>query len=105
MLKNFGGLMKQAQEMQKKIAKIQEDLEKHQEEGQSGGGMVTVQVTGKMVLKSVKIDPNLLNRDEVEVLEDFIVAAFNDAKSKVDHYSQSQMGSIPGLPGGMNLPF
>lgn len=107
-MKNLGNLMKQAQEMQEKMAKFQEELESLEIDGQAGGGLVRLTLGGKGALKGVRIDPSLLKPEEAEVVEDLILAAFNDAKSKLDEKVQSEtqamMGGLP-LPPGMKLPF
>lgn len=94
-------MMKQAQMMQKKFAEMQEKLALTEFTGTSGGGMVSVTINGKGELNKIKIDPSLVTKDEVEVLEDLIVAAFNDAKKKADNSSEGEMS---GMLGGMNLP-
>lgn len=105
---NINAMLKQAQAMQNKLAQAQEKIAQHTLEGASGAGMIKVVVTGSGEVKSIKIDPSLLIPDDVEVLEDLIIAALRDAKEKVDAYSQSEMSSVTGgmnLPGGMKLPF
>ena len=107
-MKNIGQMMKQAQQMQTKMAEMQEGLGSVEIEGGSGGGLVTVTLNGKGEVRSIKIDPSLANADEIEVLEDLVTAAFNDAKSKVEAYVQDEMAKITGglkLPAGMNIPF
>ncbi len=107
-MKNLSQLMKQAQEMQSKMAEMQEKLEESEATGTSGGGMVQVTVNGKQAVKSVKIDPALVDPEEVEVLEDLIVAAANDARTKMEAEVQKQMQGLTGglsLPPGMKLPF
>lgn len=107
-MKNLGALMKQAQEMQSKMAELQERLSTMTVEGQSGGGMVRVALSGKGEMRSIKIDPALADPREVEVLEDLVVAAVNDARAKVDQESQAEMQKLTGglsLPGGFKLPF
>ena len=100
--------MKQAQEMQKKMELLQEEIGERVFDGSAGGGMVTVSLSGKGLLQSVSVDESLLNKDEKEVLEDLIVAAFNNAKKDADDATseamQNAMGGM-GLPGGMKLPF
>jgi DNA-binding YbaB/EbfC family protein len=101
-------LMKQAQEMQAKIAEAQEKAAQIEIEGKAGGGMVTALVTAQDGLKRVKIDPSLMMGDDIEVVEDLIVAAFADAKSKVDAAVQESMSDATSglpLPKGMKLPF
>lgn len=107
-MKNIGQLMKQAQEMQAQMAAMQEQLGGIYVEGRAGGGMVEVTLSCKNELKKLKIDPSLLNPAEVEILEDLLVAAFNDAKQKAETRTAEEMTKITSglkLPGGMNLPF
>lgn len=107
-MKNFGNMMKQAQQMQAKMAEMQARMDQMEVPGASGGGMVQVMVTGKGDLKSIKIDKSLVDPEDVEVLEDLIVAAFNDAKTKVDAQMAEEMAQVTGglqLPPGMKLPF
>lgn len=107
-MKNLGQLMKQAQEMQTKMAELQEELARAEVEGSSGAGMVKVTLTGKGEMKAIKIDPKLIDPGEAEMLEDLIVAASADAKAKSEAYAKEKMQDITGglnLPPGMNLPF
>ncbi|MGD9539203.1 MAG: YbaB/EbfC family nucleoid-associated protein [Alphaproteobacteria bacterium] len=107
-MKNIGQMMKQAQQMQARMAEMQENLGKIEIDGQAGGGLVTVTLNGKAEMRKIKIDPSLAQPDDVEVLEDLIVAAFNDAKAKVEARVNEEMAKITGglkLPGGLNLPF
>lgn len=107
MMKNFGNMMKQAQEMQEKMQDMQTRLADEEVSGTAGGGMVTVTMNGKGEMRGVKIDPTLVDPDDVTVLEDLIVAASNDAKQKVETYMQEQMKEITGgmdLPAGLNFP-
>ncbi len=107
-MKNIGQIMKQAQQMQTKMAELQEQLAGLEVSGSSGGGMVQVTMSGKGELRGVKIDPALANPDDVEVLVDLIMAAANDAKSKVEARVQEEMQKLTGglqLPPGMQLPF
>lgn len=107
-MKNLGNLMKQAQEMQAKMEQMQAQLEQAEVKGQSGGGMVSVTLNGKGVAKAVKIDPGLIDPSDPEVLEDLVVAAFNDARTRLDAYTQEKMSEVAGglqLPGGLKLPF
>jgi nucleoid-associated protein EbfC len=107
-MKNIGELMKQAQEMQAKMAQIQAQLEALEMTGAAGGGMVQLTLNGKGDLKKIKIDKTLLVPEETEVLEDLIVAAFNDARTKVSAHAEQEMQKLTGglqLPGGMKLPF
>lgn len=107
-MKNLGQMMKQAQQMQAKMAELQEQLAAAEMTGLAGGGMVQVTMNGKGELRAVKIDPSLAVPDDVEVLEDLIVAAANDAKAKVEAYVAEEMQQLTGglsLPPGMKLPF
>ena len=96
----MGGMMKQAQQMQKKMAQIQSEIEQLKIEGKSGGGMVEVVVDGKKNLLSISLNPEILKEDK-EMLEDLIVVAVNDGIKKVDSISKEKMASVTG---GMNLP-
>ena len=104
---NIQGLMKQAQMMQKKMQEEQQRLEAEEFEGVSGGGMVKVVLSGKFDMKKITLDKGVVDADDVEVLEDLIVAAYNDAKVKADAKMGEAMGSITGglNLGGMKLPF
>ncbi|MEQ8965100.1 MAG: YbaB/EbfC family nucleoid-associated protein [Azospirillaceae bacterium] len=107
-MKNFSNMMKQAQEMQSKMAEMQESLGDLAVEGQSGAGMVSATLNGKYELKRLKIDKSLVDPEDVEVLEDLVVAAVNDAKSKVEGEIQAKTQELMGdlkLPPGMKLPF
>ncbi len=107
-MKNLGQLMKQAQEMQSRMQAMQEKLAAIEIEGAAGGGMVKVTVNGKGEMRKLKIDPALVDAKEVEVLEDLIVAAFNDAKAKVEAHLAAEMQKLTGglnLPPGLKLPF
>ena len=107
-MKNIGQLMKQAQQMQTKMAEMQAQLEAVEMTGVAGGGMIELTLNGKGDLKKIKIDKTLLDPEEVEVLEDLVVAAFNDARGKVSAHAAQEMQKLTGglqLPGGMKLPF
>jgi DNA-binding YbaB/EbfC family protein len=107
-MKNIAGLMKQAQQMQQKMADMQAKLEAATLEGVSGAGLVRVTLSGKGALKSVKIDPKLADPAEVEMLEDLILAAHADARRQLDELTESEMKNATGglnLPPGMKLPF
>jgi len=107
-MKNLGQLMKQAQQMQQKMAEMQAQLEAVEMTGAAGGGMVQLTLNGKGEVKRLKIDKAAVEPAEVEVLEDLIVAAFNDAKAKVNAHSETEMQKLTGglaLPGGLKLPF
>ena len=101
-------MMKQAQKMQKELAKTQEKLADTEYEGSSGGGMINVTVSGKGELKKLKIDPSLIDPEDPEMLEDLIVAGFNNAKKEADKASEDTMSSMAGgmgLPPGIKMPF
>ena len=103
----LGNMMKQVQQMQAKMAEMQAQLEQAEIEGSAGGGMVKVVVNGKNEIRSIAIDPEVVNRDDVEMLQDLIVAALNQAREKSQEIQQQQMASLTGglsLP-GLNLPF
>ncbi|MGQ0545072.1 MAG: YbaB/EbfC family nucleoid-associated protein [Betaproteobacteria bacterium] len=104
---NIGQLMKQAQQMQENMRRMQEQLATLEVEGQSGAGMVKVQMTCKHEVKRVSIDPSLLG-DDREMLEDLVVAAFNDAARRVEAAVAEKMSGMTaglGLPAGFKLPF
>jgi DNA-binding YbaB/EbfC family protein len=101
-------MMKQAQEIQGRMQKMQEELAELEVEGRSGGGLVTVKLNGKLEARALKIDPSLIKAEEAEMLEDLIVAAFQDAKTKAEAAVQVKMQEITGglsLPPGLKLPF
>jgi nucleoid-associated protein EbfC len=107
-MKNLGDMMKSAQQMQDKMKSMQDELSVMEVTGEAGGGMVEVIMSGKHETKGVRIDPSLIVADDAEVLEDLIVAAFNDAKGKVETMMQEKMSELTGglqLPPGMSLPF
>ena len=107
-MKNLGQMMKQAQAMQAKMQEMQEALERTEVTGVAAGGMVSVTVSGKGAVRRVKIDPKLVDQNEVEVLEDMVVAAANDARTKVEAQMQAEMAKLTGglqLPPGFKLPF
>lgn len=105
---HIAGLMKQAQAMQENLKKAQEELASLEVEGEAGSGMVKVSMTGKHEVKRVQIDASLMS-DDKEMLEDLLAVAVNDAVRRVEQVSQERMGKVtagmPGLPGGMKLPF
>jgi len=106
-MKGLGQLMKQAQEMQANMEKVQQELAATEVEGQAGGGMVKAVVNCKYEVRRVTIEPALMN-DDKEMLEDLIAAAFNDANRKVERTVQEKMSSVAGglnLPNGLKLPF
>ncbi|NQW09586.1 MAG: YbaB/EbfC family nucleoid-associated protein [Alphaproteobacteria bacterium] len=107
-MKNLGQMMKQAQEMQGRMEEMQTRLSETEVSGVSGGGMVEVTMTAKGEAKGIKIDPALVDPSEVEVLEDLLVAAINDAKSKAEAHAAEEMRKLTGglsLPPGFKLPF
>jgi nucleoid-associated protein EbfC len=107
-MKNLGQMMKQAQQMQAKMAELQAALDQAEVTGQSGGGMVTITTSAKGDPKKVKIDPKLLDPNDVEVLEDLIVAALRDARQKGEALTAEEMAKLTGglqLPPGFKLPF
>ncbi len=107
-MKNLAGLMKQAQQMQGKMAEMQEKLEAMEVEGSAGAGMVSLTMTGKGELKRLHIDPKLADPAEIEMLEDLLVAAHADAKRKIEAMTAEEMQKVTGgmaLPAGFKLPF
>jgi len=103
----LAGLMKQAQQVQENMKRLQEELASLEVEGQSGAGLVTVVMTCRHDVKRVTIDPSLLS-DDKDMLEDLVAAAFNDAVRKAEATTQEKMSSITSalpLPPGMKLPF
>ena len=104
---DFNNMLKQAQEMQTKMMDAQKKIEEIEAEGSAGGGLVKVSVNGKNHVTNVTVDPSLLVADEVDILEDLILAAHNDAKDKVQQKSADEMSSITGglkLPPGFKMP-
>src|ERR1700754_3948276 len=98
-MKDIMGMMKAAAEMKGKMEAMQAELAELVVEGRAGGGMVTVSLSGKGEMKGLKIDPSLFRDDDVEVLEDLIVAAHNDAKAKSEAETQKRMAEVTaGLP-------
>jgi len=107
-MKDLLGLMSKAKEMQAKMQAMQEEMTAIEANGQSGGGLVTVTLSGKFEMKSLKVDPSLVKEGEGEILEDLILAAHNDAKNKIEQAIQQktqEMTSGLGLPAGLKLPF
>lgn len=105
-MKDLMGMMKQVKDMQERMQRLQEELGAIEVEGSAGGGLVSVTLTGKGDLKRVRIDPSLMKPEEAEIVEDLIVAATGDAKSKVDARLQEKMAEVTGglpLPPGMKL--
>ncbi len=102
------GMMGKVKEMQAKMEGMQAELEELEAEGISGGGMVTVTLTGKGVMKGVKIDPSMLKEDEGEILEDLIVAAHNQAKERAEEAAREKTADITAglpIPPGFKMPF
>ena len=107
-MKDIMGMMKAASEMKGKMEAMQAELADLVVEGRSGGGLVTVALSGKGDLRGLKIDPTLANPNEIEVLEDLIIAAFNDAKGKSEAEVQQRMSEVTAglpIPPGMKFPF
>ncbi len=105
---NIGNMMKQAQQLQKKMTEAQDKLNEIEVEGASGGGLIKVVASAKGSIKRINIDDSLLKKDEKEILEDLIIAAINDARQKGEIVTQEHMKSLTGgipLPPGMKLPF
>jgi len=98
---DFGEMMKQAQKMQKDMARIQEDLKERIVEGVAGGGMVKAFVNGGQELVGIKIDPEAVDPDDAEMLEDMVVAAVNQGMTKAKELAQKEMGKITG---GLGIP-
>jgi nucleoid-associated protein EbfC len=107
-MKDIMGMMKQVQAMQSKMQDLQAELERIEVTGTSGGGLVTVTLTAKGEMKGVAVDPSLLKAEEKEILEDLLVAAHNDARTKGEALVQERMGALTAglpIPPGMKLPF
>ncbi len=107
-MKNLNDMMKQVEAMQSRMSDLQTKLEAATVTGQSGGGLVKVTLNGKGAMTGLAIDPSLLKPDEKEIIEDLIVAAHADAKSKVEQVMAQEMKSVTGglpLPPGLKLPF
>jgi len=101
MAKGLGNIMKQAQMMQQKMARLQEELAEREVEASAGGGMVAAVVNGKQQVLSMTIDPSVVDSDDVEMLQDLVVAAVNEAIKKSQEMMQQEMAK---LTGGMNIP-
>jgi hypothetical protein len=102
-MKNLAGLMKQAQKIQEKFAQIQEELAGKTVEASSGGGMVKVVANGKQEIVSIKIDPEVVSKDDVEMLEDLILAAVNEARKRADELAKNEVAKLTGglMPPGL----
>lgn len=98
---NMGNLMKQAQKMQREMQKLQEELEEKEVEISSGGGAIKVVASGKKQIKEISIKPEVVDPDDVEMLQDLIIAAVNEALRKVDDMTNSEMSKITGGMGGV----
>ncbi len=97
----FGNMMKQAQKLQEQMLALQEEVGKKKVEATAGGGMVTVEANGKQEIVSIKIDPEVVSKDDVQMLEDLILAASNEALRKSRELVQQEMGKITG---GLKIP-
>ena len=107
-MKDLLGLMGKAKEMQAKFQAMQDEIASMEATGQAGGGMVKVTLAGKFEMKALKIDPSLFKEDEVEILEDLILAAHNDARTRIEQAMQDKTRELTAglpLPPGMKLPF
>ena len=105
-MKDLMGMMKKAQELQGQMQRMQEELAALEVSGQSGAGLVQISLNGKGEMRSVKIDPSLLKPDDAEIVEDLVLAAFQDAKGKVEGEMQKRMQEVAGglpLPPGLKL--
>lgn len=108
MFGDIGKMMKEAQALQARMAEAQEEIARIEATGSSGGGLVSVTVGGKGELRTLRIDPSLLKPEDAEIVEDLIVAAFADAKTRVDAAVAERMQAVAGnlpLPPGFKLPF
>jgi hypothetical protein len=107
-MKNIGNMLKEAQKLQTRMAEMQQRLSETEMQGMAGGGLVTVTLNGKGEMRRIKIDKSLADPDEMEMLEDLVVAATNDAKAKIEAHLQQEMQKVAGglpLPEGFKLPF
>ena len=98
---NMNNMMKQVKKMQEQMEKAQQEIEEREFESTSGGGVVSATVNGKKEVLAIKIDPDVIDPEDSEMLEDLIIAAINDAMKKADEYSQKEMGK---LTGNINIP-
>ena len=99
---DFMKILQQAQEMQGKFQTMQTDLQQETVTASAGGGMVTVEANGQGTVRSIKIDPSVVNQSDVEMLEDLVLVAVTEAQKKAQEIAQREMGK---LTGGLNLPF
>jgi DNA-binding YbaB/EbfC family protein len=107
-MKNLAGLMKQATQMQSKMQEMQAKLESTEMTGEAGAGLVKITLNGKGDLKRIKVDPKVVDPTDAEMMEDLIMAAHRDAKSKIEAFAAEEMQKATGgmqLPPGMKLPF
>ena len=100
-MKGFGNIMKEAQKLQAQMAAMQEEVAKKKVDATAGGGMVTVEANGKQELTAIKIDPEVVNKDDVSMLEDLVLAACNEALRKSRELVQQELGK---LTGGLKIP-
>jgi hypothetical protein len=100
-VKGFGNLMKEAQKLQQQMAELQEQIAQKKVQATAGGGMVTVEANGKQELTSIRIDPEVINRDDAQMLEDLVLAACNEALRKSRELMQQELGK---LTGGLKIP-
>jgi hypothetical protein len=100
-VKGFGNIMKEAQRLQQQMEALQEEVSKKKVEATAGGGMVTVEANGKQEIVSVKIDPEVINKDDAQMLEDLVLAACNEALRKSRELVQQELGK---LTGGLKIP-
>ena len=100
-MKGFGNLMKEAQKLQQQMEKMQAEVEQRKVDATAGGGMVTVEANGKQEIVSIKIDPEVINKDDAQMLEDLVLAACNEALRKSRDMMQQELGK---LTGGLKIP-
>ena len=100
-MKGFGNIMKEAQRLQQQMEALQEEVARKKVEATAGGGMVTVEANGKQEIVSIKIDPEVINKDDAQMLEDLVLAASNEALRKARELVQQELGK---LTGGLKIP-
>ena len=100
-MKGFGNLMREAQRLQQQMAAVQEEVAQKKVQATAGGGMVTVEANGKQEIVSIKIDPEVINKDDAQMLEDLVLAACNEALRKARELVQQELGK---LTGGLKIP-
>ena len=100
-MKGFGNLMKEAQKLQQQMEKMQAEVAQRKVDATAGGGMVTVEANGKQEIVSIKIDPEVINKDDAQMLEDLVLAACNEALRKSKEMMQQELGK---LTGGLKIP-